>query len=334
MGSLLDFLKFKITFKEVVPVQPKKKKKRRPSIISSSTNPNEPLPPGPSQKRAKTKSADPSYPPGTLWTHAYGLTVGREPTSDRSNRIGAHGGRGPLTATQSQLLKELEELEAPEMPEPISGFVCSFCSEPLPGPHSVKLQKSYRWYEKKSKGFTVPLSWTVTATYCTLHKKEFELIPQGHARGWPKEIDWPALPKRVYAMKKSLWLVARKKTPSEFFVAALKRWIRLGPSKAKSSYHGVDNFHGYVSIFKTLELMFLDRKHIDKTSALAMPMNAEHLVRKVLVPEVALRLIGEDLGRPIHDPMVLETLEDSRNYGSAVFRAGGESDSDDASDSE
>ncbi|KAH9449006.1 hypothetical protein Pst134EB_019846 [Puccinia striiformis f. sp. tritici] len=98
----------------------------------------------------------------------------------------------------------------------------------------------------------------------------------------------------------------------------------------RTSYGG----QGYVSIFKTLELMFLDRKHIDKTSALAMPMNAEHLVRKVLVPEVALRLIGEDLGRPIHDPMVLETLEDSRNYGSAVFRAGGESDSDDASDSE
>ncbi|KAI9616600.1 hypothetical protein H4Q26_010998 [Puccinia striiformis f. sp. tritici PST-130] len=128
-------------------------------------------------------------------------------------------------------------------------------------------------------------------------------------------------------MKTSLWRVARKQIPSEFFVAAVERWVRLGPSKAKSSYHGADNFHvevpgyygnkGHGSIFNTLELMFLNSKHISRTSALASPMNAEHLLRKVLVPEAR----------------VLETLEDSCDYGTALFHAV-ESDSDDASDSD
>ncbi|KAH9449007.1 hypothetical protein Pst134EB_019847 [Puccinia striiformis f. sp. tritici] len=177
MGSLLDFLKFKITFKEVVPVQPKKKKKRRPSIISSSTNPNEPLPPGPSQKRAKTKSADvctlkpvavthpkdnPRISPVTHQAPSGRMpmdkpsavspppidptelvpTVAGAPVNLLENMTSALSSRGltlqlgqsdelihpafrgPLTATQSQLLKELEELEAPEMPEPISVSPC------------------------------------------------------------------------------------------------------------------------------------------------------------------------------------------------------------------
>ncbi|KAH9450137.1 hypothetical protein Pst134EA_026846 [Puccinia striiformis f. sp. tritici] len=108
-------------------------------------------------------------------------------------------------------------------------------------------------------------------------------------------------------MKTSLWRVARKQIPSEFFVAAVERWVRLGPSKAKSSYHGADNFHVEVPGYK----------HISRTSALASPMNAEHLLRKVLVPEAR----------------VLETLEDSCDYGTALFHAV-ESDSDDASDSD
>ncbi|KAI7939525.1 hypothetical protein MJO29_014261 [Puccinia striiformis f. sp. tritici] len=103
-------------------------------------------------------------------------------------------------------------------------------------------------------------------------------------------------------MKTSLWRVARKQIPSEFFVAAVERRVRLGPSKAKSSYHGADNFHVEVPGYK----------HISQTSALASPMNAEHLLRKVLVPEAR---------------------EDSRDYGTALFHAV-ESDSDDASDSD
>ncbi|KAH9450138.1 hypothetical protein Pst134EA_026847 [Puccinia striiformis f. sp. tritici] len=247
MESLLDFLKFKIKFKKVVPpVQQKKKKKRCPSLTSLSTTPTEPQPTGPSQKRARTKSADvgtikpvavshpeddPRTSPVTLKAKPMAEaqtvvpppidpaelapTVAGPPVNLLENMTNTLSSRGmrlqiadpnemihpafrPLTDAQSQLLKELEELEPPEMPEPITGFVCPFCSEPLPGPHLAELQKSYKWYQKKSKGFTKQLCWTVTGNYCELHQKEFKLIPQAHARGWPKEIDWPGLPTSNY----------------------------------------------------------------------------------------------------------------------------------------
>jgi hypothetical protein len=45
----------------------------------------------------------------------------------------------------------------------------------------------------------------------------------------------------------------------------------------------------------------------------------DYFIRRVLVPETALGLIAQDLERETHDPVVWQTLEDSRAYGAAMF---------------
>ncbi|KAH9443830.1 hypothetical protein Pst134EB_026221 [Puccinia striiformis f. sp. tritici] len=234
-----------------------------------------------------------------------------------------------LTASQLQLLKDLEDLEEPQLQTATSGFVCPFCYEQLPDHHSDELKALYEYFKKESRGFTVKLPWPRTAGYCSMHTKEFELIPMGRARGWPIEMDWVTLPSRVKPLSPHLWSVAKQRTPSVFLAPALQRWKTLGPSKANSSYHNLDDFRveipGYYGmqgnsvIYLTLERMFLKKKSLAKITALALPMSPDYLIRKVLVPEAALGLIAQDLLKEIGDPLVLQTLQESRNYGAAVF---------------
>ncbi|KAI7946701.1 hypothetical protein MJO29_002218 [Puccinia striiformis f. sp. tritici] len=247
-----------------------------------------------------------------------GLSL-QTPTSDEMIHPAFRGtsntGSG-LTASQLQLLKDLEDLEEPQLQTATSGFVCPFCYEQLPDHHSDELKALYEYFKKESRGFTVKLP-------------EFELIPMGRARGWPIEMDWVTLPSRVKPLSPHLWSVAKQRTPSVFLAPALQRWKTLGPSKANSSYHNLDDFRveipGYYGmqgnsvIYLTLERMFLKKKSLAKITALALPMSPDYLIRKVLVPEAALGLIAQDLLKEIGDPLVLQTLQESRDYGAAVF---------------
>ncbi|KAH9452663.1 hypothetical protein MJO28_008415 [Puccinia striiformis f. sp. tritici] len=260
-----------------------------------------------------------------------GLSL-QTPTSDEMIHPAFRGtsntGSG-LTASQLQLLKDLEDLEEPQLQTATSGFVCPFCYEQLPDHHSDELKALYEYFKKESRGFTVKLPWPRTAGYCSMHTKEFELIPMGRARGWPIEMDWVTLPSRVKPLSPHLWSVAKQRTPSVFLAPALQRWKTLGPSKANSSYHNLDDFRveipGYYGmqgnsvIYLTLERMFLKKKSLAKITALALPMSPDYLIRKVLVPEAALGLIAQDLLKEIGDPLVLQTLQESRDYGAAVF---------------
>lgn len=80
---------------------------------------------------------------------------------------------------------------------------------------------------------------------------------------------------------------------------------------------------GFEVIYRTLYSQFLqpgapaklDRQHVQ-------PLTPDIFVRMVLGPEVALRLIAEDLRLSVSDSKVKETLEASREYGMAVFPAG------------
>lgn len=69
---------------------------------------------------------------------------------------------------------------------------------------------------------------------------------------------------------------------------------------------------GLEVISTILDMMIIDTKE-------TFPLPTEFFVRRVLIPEVAIRLIAEDLNRSINDPDVQKTLEDSRAYGVALF---------------
>ncbi|KNZ49368.1 uncharacterized protein VP01_5064g1 [Puccinia sorghi] len=81
-------------------------------------------------------------------------------------------------------------------------------------------------------------------------------------------------------------------------------------------YYGVQ---GYEVIYLTLASMFMSPAALNETARLAHPLSPDYFIRKVLVPETALRLIAEDLNTVLTDPLVYKTLEDSRAYGLAKF---------------
>lgn len=56
---------------------------------------------------------------------------------------------------------------------------------------------------------------------------------------------------------------------------------------------------------------------LDKNTA--RPLSREAFIRRVLLPEVAIRLVAEDLGIPAKDPRAWKVVEKSRAYGVALF---------------
>lgn len=81
---------------------------------------------------------------------------------------------------------------------------------------------------------------------------------------------------------------------------------------------------GLEVILNTLDNMFtspsLDTSKLD--TAQTAPLPTDIFIRRVLIPEVAIRLIAEDLNLSPKDPKVHSTLEDSRAYGVARFSGG------------
>ncbi|KAI9618600.1 hypothetical protein H4Q26_012422 [Puccinia striiformis f. sp. tritici PST-130] len=191
------------------------------------------------------------------------------PTSDEMIHPAFRGtsntGSG-LTASQLQLLKDLEDLEEPQLQTATSGFVCPFCYEQLPDHHSDELKALYEYFKKESRGFTVKLPVSLA-------------VPQS------LKVENP-----------------RTQQGQQFL-------------------HNLDDFRVEIPGYHLphLERMFLKKKSLAKITALALPMSPDYLIRKVLVPEAALGLIAQDLLKEIGDPLVLQTLQESRNYGAAVF---------------
>lgn len=74
-------------------------------------------------------------------------------------------------------------------------------------------------------------------------------------------------------------------------------------------------------IHKSLSRAFLCSSRHQLTNALAAPLSPDFFLRRVLIPELALRLVGEDLGLDPSDRTVRRTLEASRAYGCAMFPA-------------
>lgn len=89
--------------------------------------------------------------------------------------------------------------------------LCPYCDNSLPSKPTPLLKRLLAATEKKSTrdprptnplGRKAPLS--VFITVCQRHRFESQLLPEAEAKGWPKEIEWTSLERRVQKMRRDL----------------------------------------------------------------------------------------------------------------------------------
>lgn len=216
--------------------------------------------------------------------------------------------------------------------------LCPFCDELLPTKPSHKLVKLLKYLKSRpevtqrsgSKNpFALYLPFPQSASYCERHRAEKKLIPMGIRNGWPTEINFQKLPRRIKSHRWYLQRICKREIASDFMDMALKAWAAQGPMKVQSVANELATFHveqpgyygvrGYEVIYLTLHTMFLGSPSLATFTKAARPLSPDFLIRKVLVPETALCLIADDLKLKVTDPRVRSTLEDSRTYGAIMF---------------
>ncbi|KXN87681.1 hypothetical protein AN958_08318 [Leucoagaricus sp. SymC.cos] len=205
-------------------------------------------------------------------------------------------------------------------------------------------------------GRKAPLS--AFASVCQRHDFESEVLPEAEAKRWPKTIDWEALGARIAKMKFDLENIIRDSGEADlqaminnegdgtggdfmtsfackgpriqcvFWREAMKSIMKRGAramtdvrgqfldfEKSQPGYYGE---LGSIIIQQTLlnmfPLDFFDPKTIS-------PFTANEFIQRILVPEVALRLIMEDrkLKGLIGAETALQVLRDSTAYGVTMF---------------
>ncbi|PLW34265.1 hypothetical protein PCASD_17902 [Puccinia coronata f. sp. avenae] len=162
-----------------------------------------------------------------------------------------------------------------------------------------------------------------------MHWEELNIIPHGLAQGWPSILDFANLPRRVKNLCNHLLAICDKRITSSYLDQAVHTWITIGRNKSQSLFYDMSSFdteqpgyygvQGFQIIYNTLHYMFLSTTTIDYTTQLACPILADYLVQKVLIPETALSLIAEDFNTHRLNPLVQNTLNESRAYGAAMF---------------
>ncbi|KAL1748146.1 RTC4-like domain-containing protein [Schizophyllum fasciatum] len=225
--------------------------------------------------------------------------------------------------------------------------LCPYCDELLPPSPTPTLTRMLEEVAKKSRpaprpsnprGRKAQLRHFVIV--CQRHRFERDVLPEAERKGWPKEIDWGALPARVRGLRDGLQRVLEDGAGHAgcVFWEELAREIREKGTRATTGVAGqFENFEkvqigyygeqGAAIITQTLYSMFPMDLIDPETVA---PLSAGEFLQRVLLPEAGLRLIAEDRGRGARD--ALRTLRESARYGVAMFpddagvggRAGGQ----------
>lgn len=213
--------------------------------------------------------------------------------------------------------------------------ICPFCDEPLPKKPSKKLTDLIQHLIKRPHAEKRPtpqnpqgisLPFFETASCCKMHSDERDLIPYGISQGWPTDIDFSKLPKRIKSYRSVLNQIIKREKKSRFLDQAMETWSVQGAVRIRNVVNEFENFEveqpgyygyrGHELIYNTLSRLFrLEEADIE-------PLSPDYLIRRVLLPEVSLRLIADDLGLPYDDEKVINTLEESRSFGSALFPMG------------
>ncbi|POW11563.1 hypothetical protein PSHT_08410 [Puccinia striiformis] len=119
--------------------------------------------------------------------------------------------------------------------------------------------------------------------------------------------------------------IISRQVPSTFLNDAVEQYRTLGAYTARGfanefatfeveqpGYYGAE---GYKHIIQALNVMSEHSADVQ----IALPLNNEFCIRKVLVPEVARSLIAQDMNLAVTDERVMDVLNESRKFGSIVF---------------
>ncbi|KAJ7221443.1 RTC4-like domain-containing protein, partial [Mycena pura] len=238
--------------------------------------------------------------------------------------------------------------------------ICPYCDSVLPANPSPQLFDLLRTTFPKSTTDVRPTNPlgrkapTITfAAVCQRHILESNILPQARAEGWPTEIEWNGLEARIVKMKADLNgiladrgspILYNQNTPTTekamdtaidgprmrcvFWRELVVQWESSGLrtaaigqfatfEKMQPGYYGEA---GLVIIHESLCRLFPP----DTVDAnLIRPLSLLEFVGCILVPEVAMRLIAEDMFLDLNavddQKEAVRVLRASASYGVAMF---------------
>ena len=121
---------------------------------------------------------------------------------------------------------------------------CPFCHEPMPNPMSPALHALVQQWVQKSRAGKV-LRPIDTLAVCQRHRDEHDIIPHGRRNGWPLELDFRALRRRITDPKHRYMRVLQDRLldpeRSPFFQEARRAREHMG-KRASASAHQIDRF--------------------------------------------------------------------------------------------
>ncbi|PPR01464.1 hypothetical protein CVT24_001868 [Panaeolus cyanescens] len=234
--------------------------------------------------------------------------------------------------------------------------LCPYCDTPLPSSPSPLLIRLLATVKKKSSrdprpanplGRTAPLG--VFIVLCQRHQFESQILPEAELKGWPKSIDWSHLGSRIRRMKQHLQALINdsdaSKTDDDWDVVYSKSkktvrskcifWQEIVEDVKKKGSRSVTGVQGQFANFEKAQPGYygeLGSAIIQQTlydlfppdsvdPAVFTPLTANEFVQRVLVPEVAVRLIMDDQFLDGDEGMqkAIIILRESSAYGAAMF---------------
>lgn len=229
-------------------------------------------------------------------------------------------------------------------------ILCPYCDDPLPLNPMPQLndllatakQQSYADPRPQNPfGLKAPLGIYISA--CQRHHFETYSLPEAMEKGWPQSIDFKEVPKRVESMKSALQDIitdadncsdnedseihgdTRGPRARCIFWRELKKEIKKQGSRTITGVKG--QFFAFEKTqpgyYGELGLLIINQTLYDLfpfssfDTSLIVPLSPAEFVQLVLVPEVAVRLIMQDLH--LDRDKAIITLRESSQYGVGMF---------------
>ncbi|KAG7444480.1 uncharacterized protein BT62DRAFT_900378, partial [Guyanagaster necrorhizus] len=213
-------------------------------------------------------------------------------------------------------------------------MLCPYCDTRLPDRPTPLLRRLLANIAKKSRpsprptnplGRKAPLE--VFIALCQRHRFESVTLPEAERNGWPKEIAWAKLEGRVQKMKRELRALIsdRNARSNSIFWTEIMKEVKAKGSRAvagvrnqfatfEKTQPGYYGEQGSVIIYQTLFNLFPPASiHPDQVK----PLTPNEFTQRILVPEVATRLIRQDMG--VSPSKAVKILRESASYGVAMF---------------
>jgi len=220
-----------------------------------------------------------------------------------------------LSPSPSPTRKTMDDLSSSELSDPpgdglLRGATrCPYCNETV----DRELLRNFR----ATKAGGDRLKFHQQRAFCAEHKRR-DARALWAARGYPSPIDWAALPSRLAAHEACLERVLRGQARSRF-ADLLAADVRAGTKRnlLKADFNTATGYYGPRGFRIMQEAVFARFSPLLRERAVVDPLVSSRsyslYVQAVLVPELATRLVMDDMG--IGEERALEVLEESASVG-------------------